>query len=172
MEHDFLCNKQLRRKITARAVIDKTKKKLQSDKDKNNEKLDNIPRKINRIKEAIRMKRRKGREHLERSFRINKLKNSKTEIKIKIDAINQIILHIREVKDQFEAEIKRIEKTENLPMENPFDFTGSLKKREKENERDSSQFFFEVVDENKIIYNQAPVNTFMEDMEKLKNGFF
>ena len=29
----------------------------------------------------------------------------------------------------------------------------------------------ELAEENKILYNQTPVNTLIEDMEKLKNGF-
>ena len=32
--------------------------------------------------------------------------------------------------------------------------------------------FLEIADENMIVYNQTPVNTLREDMEKLKNGFF
>ena len=30
----------------------------------------------------------------------------------------------------------------------------------------------EIAEENKIICNQTPVNTLIEDMEKLQNGFF
>ena len=33
-------------------------------------------------------------------------------------------------------------------------------------------YFLELAEENKILYNQVPVNTLMKDMEKLKNGFF
>ena len=32
--------------------------------------------------------------------------------------------------------------------------------------------FFELAEENKIIYNQEPVNTIIEDMENLKSDFF
>ena len=32
--------------------------------------------------------------------------------------------------------------------------------------------FLELAEENKIIYNQVPINILIEDMEKLKNGFF
>ena len=32
--------------------------------------------------------------------------------------------------------------------------------------------FFELAKENKIKYNQAPVNTLIEDMDKIENGFF
>ena len=31
--------------------------------------------------------------------------------------------------------------------------------------------FLDLAEENKIISNQTPVNTFLEDMEKFKNGF-
>ena len=32
--------------------------------------------------------------------------------------------------------------------------------------------FFELTEENKVIYNQVPVKTLLEDMEKLNNGCF
>ena len=46
-----------------------------------------------------------------------------------------------------------------------------LKSKKKENELDLG-LFLEFAEENKIIYNRTPLNTLMEDMEKLKNGFF
>ena len=55
--------------------------------------------------------------------------------------------------------------------ENPFDFTDYLKKQKEDNEIDLG-LFLELAEENKIIYNQTPVNTLIEDMKKLKNGFF
>ena len=42
--------------------------------------------------------------------------------------------------------------------------------QKEENEIDLG-LIFEIA-ENKIIHNQVPVNTLIEDMEKLKNGFF
>ena len=54
--------------------------------------------------------------------------------------------------------------------ENPFDLTEYVKKQKKENEIDLG-LFLELAEENKIIYNQVPVNTLIEDTEKLKNGF-
>ena len=58
-----------------------------------------------------------------------------------------------------------------LREENPFDFTDYLKKQKEYNEIDLG-LFLELEEENKIIYNQTPVNTLIEDMKKLKNGFF
>ena len=58
-----------------------------------------------------------------------------------------------------------------LRTENPFDFTEYVEKQNEENEIDLG-LFLELAEENKIIYNQIPVNTLIEDMEKLKNGFF
>ena len=40
-----------------------------------------------------------------------------------------------------------------------------------ENEIDLG-LFFELAEENKIIYNQVAVNTLIEDSENLRNGFF
>ena len=56
-------------------------------------------------------------------------------------------------------------------MENPFDFTECFEKKKEDNEIDLG-LFLELAEENKIIYNQTPVNILIEDMEKLKNGFF
>ena len=58
-----------------------------------------------------------------------------------------------------------------LREKNPFDFTDYVEKQKQENEIDLG-LFLELVEENKIIYNQTPVNTLIEDMEKIKNGFF
>ena len=55
--------------------------------------------------------------------------------------------------------------------ENPFDFTDYVEKQKEENEIDLG-LFLELAEENKIIYNQTPISTLIEDMEKLKNGFF
>ena len=57
-----------------------------------------------------------------------------------------------------------------MTEENPFDFTEYIEKQNEENEIDLG-LFLELAEENKIIYNQVPVNTLIEDMEKLKNGF-
>ena len=62
-------------------------------------------------------------------------------------------------------------KIKKLPIENPFDFTDYLPNQNEESEIDFG-LFFELAEENKIIYNQTPVNTSIEDMEKLRNGFY
>ena len=58
-----------------------------------------------------------------------------------------------------------------MRKENPFDFTDYLNKQKEDDEIDLG-LFLELAEENKIIYNQVPVNTLIEDIEKLKNGFF
>ena len=46
-----------------------------------------------------------------------------------------------------------------------------LKNKKKENEIDLG-LFPELAEENKIIYNQVPINILIKDMEKMKNGFY
>ena len=58
----------------------------------------------------------------------------------------------------------------NIPEDNPFDFTDIVEKQKEENEIDVG-LILELAEENKIIYNQVPINILVEDMEKLKNGF-
>ena len=43
--------------------------------------------------------------------------------------------------------------------------------KKEENEIDLG-IFFELAEETKNVYNQIPVKTFMDDMEKMENGFF
>ena len=105
-------------------------------------------------------------------MRVNKLNISKTDLKNKIQALKQIISHIEQAKEEVKLKIRQLKKKiKNLPVENPFDFTEYLEKQKEENEIDLG-LFLELAEENKIIYNQVPVNNLIEDMEKLKNGFF
>ena len=53
----------------------------------------------------------------------------------------------------------------------PFSFTESIEKQKEDNEIDLG-LYFELAEENEIIYNQTLVNTLLEDMENLRNGFF
>ena len=86
--------------------------------------------------------------------------------------MKQIISHIEEVKYRVKLKIKELKKKiRNIPKENPFDFTDIIEKQKEENEIDLG-LFLELAEENKIINNQVPTNTLVEDMEKLKNGFF
>ena len=105
-------------------------------------------------------------------MRLIELKNSKTDLKNKIDVLNQIISRIEDMKEEIKLKIKQFKnKIKKLPKENPFDFTDNVEKQKEENEIDLG-LFFEIAEENKIIYNQRPVSTLIEDMEKLPNGFF
>ena len=62
-------------------------------------------------------------------------------------------------------------KIKNFPSENPFDFREYIETKKEENENDLS-LFFELAKENRIIYSQTPVNTLIEDVKELRNGFF
>ena len=169
MEHNSSFNKQLRREITGRAEINKKIKMLKSDIDVNNKKIYDVDKEIRRVIKLIPKRKQKNRNYTDLSLRLIELKKSKTDLRNKIDAFNQIISHIEDVKEQAKRKIKQLKnKIKNLPKENPFDFTGIVKK---DDEIDLG-LFLELAEENKIIYNQLPINTLVEDMEKLTNGFF
>ena len=62
-------------------------------------------------------------------------------------------------------------KNYKLPNGNPFDFIEYLERqREGENEVNLC-LFLELAKEGKMVYNHAPVNTLIEDMVYLRNGF-
>ena len=172
MEHESSNNEQLRKEITARAVMNKKIKMFTENIDGNNKKIDNINKEINRINKIIRKRKQKNHQFQDLSLKINKLKFSKIDIKNEVEALEQIISHIEDVKDEVKLKIKELKKkSKKIPEENPFDFTDYVEKQKEENEIDLG-LFLELAEENKIIYNQTPVNTLIEDMEKLKNGFF
>ena len=169
MEQDSSFNNQLRREITARAVTKKKIKMLKSDIDGNNKKIYDLDKEFQRVKKIIRKRKQKKRNYIDHSLKLIEIKNSKFDIKNEIDALTQIISHVEDVKEEVKLKIKQLKnKIKNLPKENPFDFTDIV---EEENEIDLG-LFLELAEENKIIYNQVPINTLVEDMEKLKNGFF
>ena len=60
---------------------------------------------------------------------------------------------------------------EKLSARKPVWFYRICWKAKKENEIDLG-LFFELAEEIKIMYNRIPVNTLIEDMEKLRNGSF
>ena len=172
MEHKSSFNKQLRKEITARVVMNKEIKSLQQNIDKNIGEIYNVDMEIKRIKRLILKRKKKNRSYTDLSLRINKINISKTDQKNKIEALKQIISHIEEGKNRVKSKIKQLKKKiKTLPVENPFDFTEYVEKQKEENEIDLG-LFLELAEENKIIYNQVPVNTLIEDTEKLKNGFF
>ena len=152
--------------------MNKEIKSLQENIDINIEGIYNVDKEIKRIKKLILKRKEKNRTYTDLSLRVNKLNFSKTDQKNKIEALKQIISHIEEVKEETKLKIKQLKKKiKNLPVENPFDFTECVEKQKEEKEIDLG-LFLELAEENKIIYNQVPVNTLIEDMEKLKNGFF
>ena len=85
-----------------------------------------------------------------------------------MDALKQTISHIEEAKDLVKLKNKQLKRRiKNVRSENPFDFTKyvELQKQEKEI---YLGLLFELTEENKIVYNQVPENTLIEDVEKLK----
>ena len=172
MEHESSFSKQLRKEITAKAVMNKEIKSLQENIDINIEEIYNVDKEIKRIKKLILKRKKKNRTYTDLSLRINKLNISKTDLKNKIEALKQIISHIEQAKEEVKLKIKQLKiKIKKLPIENPFDFTEYVKEQEEDKEIDLG-LFLELAEENKIIYNQVPVITLIEDMKKLKNGFF
>ena len=172
MVHDSSFNMELRKEITTRAVMNKKIKMFRDNIDENNKKIDNIKREINRIKKTIRKRKQKNNQFQDLSLKINKLKFTKIDIKNEIEALKQIISQIEEVKEGVKLKIKELKKKiKTIPKENPFDFTDILQKQKEDNEIDLG-LFLELAEENKTIYNQVPINILIEDMEKLKNGFF
>ena len=172
MEHDSSFNNQLRREITARAVMNKKIKMLKSDIDGNNKKIYDEEKEIKRFKKLIHKRKQKNRNYNNLSLRVIELKNSKIDLKNKTNALNQIISHVEDLKEEVKLRIKRLKnKIKNLPEENLCDFTVIVEKQKEENEIDLG-LFLELAEENKIIYNQVPVTSLIEDMEKLPNGFF
>ena len=171
MEQDSSFKNQLRREITARAVMNKKIKMLKSGIDGNNKKIYDADKEIKRVKKLIRKRKQKNRSYVDLSLRLIEIKNSKIDLKNEIDALNQTISHVENVKREVKLKIKQLKnKIKNLPKENPFDFTDIVEKQKEENEIDLG-LFLELAEENKIICNQVPINTLVEDMEKLKNGF-
>ena len=172
MEQDSSLNNQLRREITARAVMNKKSKMLKADIEVNNKKIFGVDKEIKRVKKLIRKRKQKNRNYIDLSLRLIEIMNSKIHLKNETDALNQIISHVVDVKEGVKLKIKQIKnKIKNLPKENPFDFTDIVEKQKEENEIDLG-LFFEIAEENKIIYNQVPINILVEVMKKLKNGFF
>ena len=127
---------------------------------------------IKRVKKLIHKKSKKNRNYNDLSLRLIEIKNSKIDLKNKIDALNQIISHVEDEKEEVKLKIKQLKnKIKNLPKENPSDFTDIVEKQKEENEIDLG-LFLEIAEENKIIYDQVPINILVEELEKLKNGFF
>ena len=71
----------------------------------------------------------------------------------------------KQVRKEISARAVINKKIIKLAVENPFDFTEYVENQEEENEIDLG-IFLELAEENKIIYNQVPINTLIQDMEK------
>ena len=132
MEQDSSFNNQLRREITVRAVMNKKIKMLKSDIDENIKKIYDVDKEIKRVKKLIYKRKQKNRNYIDLSLRLIKLKNSKTDLKNEINALNQIISHVEDVKEEVKLKIKQLKnKIKNNPKENPFDFTDIVGKQKR-----------------------------------------
>ena len=121
MEHISSFNKQLRREITARAVVNKKIKMSKSDIDGINKKIYDVDKEIKRVKILIHKRKPKNRNYIDLSLRLIEINNSKIDLKNKIDALNQIISHVEDVKEEIKLKIKQLKnKIKNLPKKTPF----------------------------------------------------
>ena len=73
MELDSSCNKQLRREITARVVMNKQIKLSEVDKNEKFKKLYDVDIEITRIKKTIGRRRQKNGKYTDLSLRLNVL---------------------------------------------------------------------------------------------------
>ena len=145
---------------------------FETDIDKNFKEIDETTLEMKKIKKAIRRRKQKHQHHREILLRPNDLNISKTEIRNKKDALKQKISPNEEVKEQIKLKIKELKKKiKNIPIENPFNFTDYVEKQKEDNDTDLG-LFLKLAEEYKIMCIQTSVNTLIEDMEKLKNGFF
>ena len=105
-------------------------------------------------------------------MRLNELKGLKTRSLKNVENVKQTVLEMDEINRTQKRNTKKFKKTVRiLPKENTFDFTESLEMQKEENEIKFA-LFFDLAEENKIIYNQVPINTLLDDVKKVKNGFF
>ena len=81
MEHKSSYNNQLRKEITARAVMNKEIKSLQENIDISIGEIYIVDMEIKRIKKLILERKKKNRSYTDLSLRINKLNISKTDQK-------------------------------------------------------------------------------------------
>ena len=77
MEHKSSFNKQLRKEISARAVMNKEIESLQENIDINIEEIYNVVKEIKRIKKLILKRKKKNRTYADLSLRISKLNISR-----------------------------------------------------------------------------------------------
>ena len=70
MEQDSSFTNQLRKEITARAVMNKKIKMLKSDIDGNNKKIYDVDKEIKRVKKLLRKRKKKNRNYNDLSLRL------------------------------------------------------------------------------------------------------
>ena len=95
----------MRKEITARAVRNNKIQILEVDIDTNIRKVYDVDKEINRIQKATSRRKQKNQDYREISLRLNELLNSKIGIGNTIDALEQTISHVEEVKDQIKLRL-------------------------------------------------------------------
>ena len=126
-------------------------KLLVADIDENNNKIYDVDIEIKRNQKNLYLKQRKNRNYTDFSLRLFELKNSKTVLRNKIDALKQIFSHIEEARQQIKLKIKHLKnKTKNIPEEKPFEFTDFVKKQKEGDEIDLG-LFLGLAEEKKIV---------------------
>ena len=89
-----------------------------------------------------------------------------------MERLKQTTLEIEKLNETKKLKIKEITKKNiNIPQDNPFGFLEYLERQRQENGVDLG-LFLELAQKGKIVHNHAPVNTPLEDIEYLRNGFF
>ena len=101
---------------------------------------------------------------------MDELKNSKNQNRINLVEVKRELLETEE-----KTQLTRIEKkfkklTKCLLSEIQLDFT-DLNERRKQEDGIDLGLFFELAEEHEIVFNKIPVNTLIEDLGTLKDGF-
>ena len=88
-------------------------------------------------------------------MRLNDLKDLKKITVNNVERLKQTLLEMEELKKTTKLKMKQLKKfIQNLPKENPFDFTEYLEMQEEENEIYFG-LFFELAEENRIIQSST-----------------
>ena len=80
---------------------------LEVDIDENNKEIYDVDKEINRTQKTKRKRKQEHRKYRDVCFRLSELKKSRTNLKSEIEALNQIISHIEEVKDAVKFSLKK-----------------------------------------------------------------
>ena len=77
----------------------------------------------------------------------------------------------KQMEKEITARAVMTKKIKNHSIENPFDLTGYVEKQKEGNLIDLG-LFFQSAEENKVIYNETPVNNLVKSYGKTENWLF